>query len=299
MIAAHAGIEDGTGWGLLLAWSWDPLAWAGLVLLAVLYARGLARARPARLRVLAWWRPVLFYAGVGVLLLSLASPLDALAAHLFAAHMVQHMLLTMVGPPLLLLGAPVLPLMRGTPGAIRSRVLAPLARWRLLRRLAGLLTAPLAAWPLYVGTFWAWHLPGLYSAALESEAVHIFQHLAFLGTALLFWWNVVDPVPLRARLPYLGRFAYIIFALIQSTPLAAALTFSSTSWYRLYTQGPRLWGTDPLLDQQGGGLIMWMGGWTLYFIAFSVLFFVAANKDEAASQAEEASSSPSAAEVQR
>ncbi|MBI4236594.1 MAG: cytochrome c oxidase assembly protein [Chloroflexi bacterium] len=292
VVLAHSGVEDVTGQGLLQAWSWDPLAVAGLGLLALLYTRGVARSSGARLQVIAWWRPVLFYTGAGTILLALVSPLDALAAHLFAAHMVQHMLLIMVGVPLALLGAPVLPLMRGIPHAIRSAFLAPLARWRPLRRLGRSLTAPLVAWPLHVGTFWAWHLPGLYDAALQNEAVHIVQHVSFLLTAVLFWWNIIDPVPFRGRLSYPGRFVYLILAVVQATPLAAGITFASTPWYRAYAQSPRLWGVDPLADQALGGLIMWVGGWTIYLLAFSIVFFMAASREE---QGAPSATSPSSA----
>lgn len=284
MIVAHAGIEDAAIGGILTAWSWDPLAIGGLGFVALLYARGLASTRRGRRQALPWWRPVLFYLGLGTILLAIVSPLDELAAHLFALHMVQHMLLIMVGVPLVLLGAPVLPLMRGTPYAVRSRVLGPLARRGEVRRLGRFLTAPLVAWPLHVMTFWSWHLPGLYDAALENEAVHILQHVSFLGTAVLFWWNIVDPAPFPGRLSYLGRFAYLILALIQTTPLAAALTFASAPWYRPYVGGPRLWGLDPLTDQLIGGLIMWVAGWALYFIAFSILFFIAVSKEERAAE---------------
>jgi cytochrome c oxidase assembly factor CtaG len=265
---------------MLLSWSWEPLTLFTLGLVTFFYTRGLLRTRAAKVQVMVWWRPVLFYLGMAVILLSLISPLDALGGRLFLFHMTQHMLLTFVGVPLVLLGAPVLPVLRGMPFGVRQNTIGLLSRTRPTRRLVHLLTHPLVAWSAFVVTFWVWHLPGLYSLAVTNDLAHILQHTTFLATAFLFWWDLIDPVPMAGKLPYIGRFIYLILALTQSMPLAAFLTFASHPWYEPYIYGPGLWGLTPLVDQQIGGLIMWIGGTTVYFMALGVLFAVAVRKDE-------------------
>ena len=263
-----------------LSWSWEPLTVFVLGLGAALYFRGLRRIHPVKVRVILWWRPLLFYTGLVIILLALISPLDTLGRQLFTFHMIQHMLLTHVGIPLLLLGAPVLPILRGMPHGLRRAAIAPLSRFLPSRYLAHLLTHPLVSWPLFVGFFWVWHLPELYSAAIANDFVHILQHTTFLATAFLFWWSVIDPVPMAGRLPYLGRFLYVILALTQGLPLASLLTFSQSPLFAPYIAGGGLWGIDPATDQQIGGLIMWIVSMVSYFITIGILFVVAMTKDE-------------------
>src|SRR5262249_28549343 len=142
-------------------------------------------------------QPVAFVAGLAVLFLALASPLEPFAALLLQVHMLQHLLLMMVAPPLLWLGAPLFPLLRGLPGAIRTYWVAPLFRWSFLRRSFQLLTHPVPAWLLFTTATWFWHLPRPYELALGSDGWHHVQHVCFLGTALLFWYPVLRPYPSR------------------------------------------------------------------------------------------------------
>ncbi|MDO8532521.1 MAG: cytochrome c oxidase assembly protein [Dehalococcoidia bacterium] len=254
-------------------WSWDPGVLIGLVLAAVLYAVGLGRSARGRLGLFPWWRPAFFYAGLLVIAVALVSPLDALAHELFSAHMVQHVLLSTVAPPLVLLGAPFLPLLRGLPRALRRRVVAPLAHNAMVRRTLTAVTQPLAAWLLYTGLFWAWHVPVLYDLAVRHTAVHILQHMVFFGTVLLFWWNVVDPIPLRAHLRHPVRILYLFVTTIPNSALSAYLALSTTPWFASYLDTTRVWGLAPLEDQSLGGLIMWVPGGLLYLLAISGVFF--------------------------
>ena len=148
------------------------------------------------------WRTALFFAGLATLLAALASPIDGYAAVSFAVHMVQHMLLTVVAAPLLMLGAPVRPLLRGVPAWVRGGVVRPLARARTVRAFAHLVRHPLVAAALYVGGLYAWHLPSLYDAALVDARVHLIEHAWFFFSALIFWSVVIDPEPFRATLGY-------------------------------------------------------------------------------------------------
>ena len=127
----------------------------------------------------------------------LARRLEPFAALLLQAHMAQHLLLMMAAPPLVWLGEPLFPLLRGLPVPFRSVWIAPLFRSPLLRGLCTRLTHPAVALALFVAATWLWHAPALYDLAVRSDAWHYAQHACFLATALLFWFAVVRPRPSR------------------------------------------------------------------------------------------------------
>lgn len=273
---------------IALSWSWEPLTLFSLGLLAFFYTRGLRLIQHKKIQIMIWWRPLLFYTGLTIILLTLISPLDTLGSQLFVFHMTQHMLLTHVGVPLLLLGAPVLPVLRGMPYGLRQTTVGALSRFQPSRQLSHLVTHPLVSSALFIGAYWAWHLPAAYSMAVTNDLIHIAQHSTFLSTSVLFWWVVIDPVPMIGRAPYFGRLAYVILALSLSIPLAALLTFAQEPWYSVYAINSSLWKITPFVDQQLGGLVMWIGGMVPYFIAMAALFVVALNKDEEATRRTEA-----------
>lgn len=235
-----------TTWQLLASgWDWEPTVVVGCLALLAAY---IAVARPLSARA------ALFVAGDAILLLALVSPIDTLGdTYLFSAHMLQHLLLVLAVPPLLLLGIP-------------PRLFERLLLWEPARRVERVLGRPLLAWTLGTGTLWLWHAPPLYDAALRSEGVHIVQHLTFLVTATIFWWPVVAPAPLR-RLASLAAVPYLIASSLASSVLGVILTFAPPGLYapylhpadplgilRLIRQG---WGFSARADQQLGGLLMW------------------------------------------
>lgn len=245
-----------------------------LAFASALYLAGAARSR---IRGRAWpaWRTALFLAGLLAIGAALLSPIDALAHDLFSVHMVQHMLLVAVGAPLLLLGAPVRPLLRGIPRAIRRAVVRPIARSGLVRGLVHLLRHPLVAGALYVGGLYAWHVPALYDAALADEIVHVVEHLWFIAAALLFWSVVIDPEPFRATLPYAARIVFLLLAGAgQNTILGGLLAFSTRLLYRSYEGRPERYGFDAVTDQRVGGAIMWVPGDVIFLGAASAAFFL-------------------------
>ncbi len=223
----------------------DILLGAGL--LGAAYALGWARGP----RVGAT-RPVAFLAGLGALLAALNGPLHDLSDYyLFSAHMVQHLVLTLVVAPLLL---------AGTPGWMLDRLLAPLLR-RPLGRGAVRLTRPVPALALYAAALIAWHLPGPYTTALEIHGWHIVEHLVLLATAVLA----------------------CLFAFgMPMTVVAAMITGAEQVLYPFYAAAPRLWGLTPLADQRLGGVIMWVPAGVIPLLAFTVVFFrwAAAEADE-------------------
>ena len=195
--------------------------------------------------------------------------------------MVQHMLLVAVAAPLILLGAPVRPLMRGIPRALRRSLVRPIARSAAARALLHLLRHPLVAGGLYVTGLYLWHVPAFYDAALADEAVHVIEHLWFIASALLFWSCVIDPEPFRATLAYPSRIVFLLLAgAAQNTILGGLLAFSTRLLYRSYEGRPERYGFDAVTDQRVGGAIMWVPGDLIFLLAASVSFFLWLSQEE-------------------
>jgi cytochrome c oxidase assembly factor CtaG len=217
------------------------------------------------------WRLGSFQLGLGALLLALASPLEALAEVLLQAHMAQHLVLMMVAPPLLVYGAPTLPLLRGVPHMVRKRGLGPLLAWTVWRRLQHMLTHPVLGWLAFVVATLAWHVPAVYELALQSHFWHHVQHFCFISTGMLFWWPVLQPWPSRPRWPRWAMIPYLLLADIQNTALSAALVFSERVLYPTYLTVPRVWGITALDDQAAAGVMMWVPGSLVYLVPVGLL----------------------------
>jgi cytochrome c oxidase assembly factor CtaG len=214
---------------------------------------------------------ICFQSGVLTLFLALASPLHELAEKLLQFHMIQHLLLMMVVPPLLLLGFPILPLMRGLPRPAFRYGLRQLFSSRSFKRLARFFTNPLICLLGFMVSNVAWHVPVLYELALRSEFWHAVQHISFFGTGLLFWWPVVQPWPSRLRWPRWTMIPYLLFADIQNTALSAFLIFSERVLYPAYAAVPRLWSISVLDDQTAAGALMWIPGSVIFIVPVVVL----------------------------
>jgi putative membrane protein len=284
MIALHAGIDSGS---TLTTWSLDPIAVIAIPLAAILYTRGLRSLGPRR-PFHGSWRPWSFYLGLLAVAIALLSPLDHLADELFFAHMTQHMLITMAGAPLVLLGAPMIPMMRGIPRGARRKVVIPIAKSLPVRMFLRILTRPLVAWPLYTFLIIGWHFPVFFEAALEREAVHTLEHVLFATGAYVFWWNIIDPHPLRPNLSYLVRVPYIFISVVPAFVLGAFLVFAGTAWYAPYQTSAPLYGFTGLEDQQLGGVIMWIPGSFIIGAALVIDLFLAARTEQEAQLAREA-----------
>ena len=238
---------------------------------AVLYLRGwrvLHRVLSDRFPV---WRLCAFLGGVAAVLLALASPLDAFAGLLLSAHMLQHLLLLSVAPPLILLGAPLLPLLRGLPRAFARDGVGPFLVWPPLRRFGQALTHPVVGWLAMALSLCAWHVPAAFDLALRSPSWHKVEHACFLGGALLFWWPVIRPFPSRPHWPLWTVPLYLLAADIVNTGLCAVLTFSDRVLYPAYENVPRVFGTTALSDQITAGLIMWVPGSLVFLIPATVV----------------------------
>lgn len=230
-----------------------------IVLTGGIYLRGwlvLSRGMPQRFDAR---RAVAFMSGLAAVLVALGPPLDTLSHELLQAHMAQHLLLMMVAAPLLWLGAPVAPLLRGLPRAFRRTVAVTLSRPGI-RRLTRRLAHPAVGWVAFNLAFWVWHAPVLYEVALRSDHWHHVQHACFFVTALLFWRPVILAWPARPVWPRWAMIPYVLLAQFQNTILAVILTFADRVIYSGYETLPGPRGLSPLEDQSLAGVIMWVPG---------------------------------------
>jgi putative membrane protein len=237
--------------------SWHADVVAGVALVAGVYAAGARRTtRPSRGERSA------FGAALLVLLLALNGPLHDLSdASLFSAHMVQHLLLTLVVPPLLLVGVPA------------PMVDAALGRLRWVGATAHLLTRPLAALALYTVALVVWHLPRPYGAALEHHGLHVAEHLTLMATATLAWWPVLGRSRVAPALPYGAQILYLFAFGIPMTVVGAMVTGAEAVLYPFYAAAPRVANLEPLADQRLGGLLMWVPAGLIPLAAFTAVFF--------------------------
>ena len=267
---AHAG-QAPAPHDLPAAWNWDPPLLLLFALAAGAYGLGFARLRrrAGKRPQAVTRRAAAFAVGLGVLVAAVAGPLHALGSALFAAHMVQHLLLILVAAPLLLLGRPEVPWLAAAPAGPR-RWLSRRARPAAARAL-GPAAEPAAAWSLHAAAVWAWHLPLLYDAALRHEAVHALEHGTLLGTALLFWWPLVG---FRRRLDGGAAFLYLLAASLQGMALGALMALSHSPWYAAHASTTAAWGLTPLQDQRLAGLAMGVPGGMLYGLAAAALLVV-------------------------
>jgi putative membrane protein len=254
-------------------WSFDPPV-ALAIGFAILYWLS-NRRTVASLRTVVSRRRrhACFYAGLAVLLVALASPLDALSEQLFWAHMLQHILLLVVAPPLIVLARPWVRLWRSLPLDARQSLGRSFARGRLvwLRRTSAALGRPLPSFVLFCGVVLAWHVPVLFDATLTSETLHALEHTLFFVTALMFWKQVIDSPPLHASLNELQRVVYLIGAMVVMWVLAVVLALSPHPLYDAYAQqASRPGGISALSDQQIAAGIMWVPG----SITFAIVLFV-------------------------
>lgn len=239
--------------------TFDPWVLSGLAVAALGYGYGVARLWQRRTgRGVRLWQILCFTAGLGVLVVALIWPLDALSKLSFAAHMGQHMLFIAIAPPLLVLGAPLAPI--GTlPGARRVFGGFVRAPWTWFAR-------PSVAAGLHGATIWVWHAPGPFQAALRSDAIHVLEHATLLGTGLLFWWSLLRSG--RSRASGYGTNTVLVLTMTMHTGLLGALlTFAPRPLYPFYGAHAGALGLTPLEDQQLAGLIMWVPGGLLYLAA--------------------------------
>jgi cytochrome c oxidase assembly factor CtaG len=240
---------------LQVGWTWYPSVVIGFSLWTALYVLAIRRGRATSLA-----KQIAFHAGTLVGLIALVSPLDELGdEYLFSAHMVQHLLLMFVAAHLWL---------AGTPGWIIDGLIpgwfTGFAR-RLLR--------PVPAFLIFVGAMSLWHVPSVFQFALDHEGIHIFEHLTFIGAALIGWWPVIGTETARFTKPTPPvRMLYLFLLAIPCTVLSAILTFARAPLYPFYLTVPHPFGMNALQDQQLGGLLMWLPTHFILLVLLGITF---------------------------
>lgn len=246
-------------------WSFEPWVVWCLIISAGLYGVGVRRLwrHAGYSRGISSLQAVAFASGWMFLVAALLSPLDSLGAQLFSAHMVQHETLMLFAAPALVLGRPLAAWAWALPMRWRRGIGAffHTPGWRVPWLVV---TGPLAAWLLHAAALWLWHLPVLFEAALANEAVHSFQHLTFLFTALLFWWSVLGATTRKARALALVS---IFTTFLHTGALGALLTLAQADWYPIYAATAPAFHLSALEDQQLGGLVMWIPAGAIYLVS--------------------------------
>lgn len=242
------------------SFSVHPSTVIGIVAYAALYRwRAIVGAREGH--HLGRGKPIALAIALLVLFFSLNGWLHDLSdSYLFSAHMVQHLMLTLVVAPLLVMATPGW-MLRPT---LRSRTIAALARW---------LTNPFHTFAIFNVVFAGWHLPPLYNLAMAHHWLHIGQHLMFLVASVLMWWPILSPLPELPRLAYPMQMLYLFLMSIPMSIVAVYIAYADSVLYPAYAIAPRIWGISPMQDQQMGGLIMWIPGGLYFFTIISVIFF--------------------------
>ena len=251
---------------LLTQWDIPPVVTCALLLTALIYIRGWIHIRRTRPEQFSFSRLACFLGGIVALFIAVASPLDTFSESLLIMHMAQHYVFLSIAPPLILFGAPVVPLLRGLPAWFRRPILGPLFRTPAIRRLGRFLVRPQVAWLAMNLSFVAWHVPRAYEFALSSEFWHNTEHLCFFATSILFWWPIIEPWPSRPAHARWIVIPYLVLADFVNTGISAFLCFSGRLLYPSYGEIPRPFGFGALNDQIAAGAFMWVLGSIVFLI---------------------------------
>jgi len=243
--------------GIVAAWSFPIWPAIGIAVSGALYLRGWRALQRTRARELPRWRAYCFVGGLLAIWIALASPIDALDDFLLSAHMVQHFILMSIAPPLLVLGAPVVPTLRGMPRWV-IRGLRPVFASRTVHKVLHLFGHPVFAWLVMNVSYLAWHVPQAFDLTLRSEPWHNTEHMCFLLTSIAFWWVVIEPWPTQRRWSRWMVIPYLLSADVVNTILSAILTFSGKVLYPGYAAAERITSLTPLNDQILAGAEMWV-----------------------------------------
>lgn len=274
---------------LLSTWSFEPPVLIGLAIAALLYwrgLRGLSLGVVGRRPAMRPWQVLAFYAGLLTVVIALESPIDGYNGELFWAHMLQHLLLIMVAAPLLALGDPAVPLVRGIPLGIRRRALGAAARQAWVHRLGHVLSRlgrPAPVFVIFIVDLYLWHWNTLFTLTLQNQAVHDLEHICFIGSALLLWSQIIEVRSMRSPLTYGQRAIYSVLTAFSSNLLAMYFVFAPRPVYGAYAAvAHRPFGISAVADQQLAGAMMWVPVLFLFGGAFAVCVFKWLGEEEAA-----------------
>jgi putative membrane protein len=252
------------------SWSIDPVVLLGIAAVGFgyLWAIGPGLKHFPRATAVGFGKPFLFFSGLVILFVTVSSPLHVLGdEYLLTAHMIQHLLLMLVVAPLILAG---IPSWLGERLLFHPR-LAQVVRW---------MTRPVPAFIIFNGIFAAWHIPWLYQSALGNDMIHRTEHATMLFAAFVGWMPLISPFPQAPSQPYPVSMVFTFLNVFPSQIIGALLSLGDGVAYPVYALAPRVWGWQPMFDQQVAGLIMWVGEGFYFFGVITVLFFLWSAKQE-------------------
>jgi putative membrane protein len=242
---------------VLAAWRLPVPLTLSVIITAIVYLRGWRHLRSASTNVIPVWRVFSFLLGVCLIWLAIGSPLALLDEQLLTVHMMQHLLLMTIAPALILMGAPVMPMLHGLPQAFVRFVVGPLFRWPPLQFIGRVLSRPEVCWFAAAAALVGWHVPAAFQAALQTEGWHVAEHSSFMAAGFLFWWPVIQPWPSVPVWPRWSVLLYLFSATLPCDILSAYLTFCERVVYPAYANVPQLFGLSALEDQECAGALMW------------------------------------------
>ena len=257
----------------LSAWSLSGPQFIIVAFLAAVYLVGVLR-----LQIRSGWQAIpirkMLYGitGYAILFFAVAGPPEAFSQDMFFAHMIQHILIAMVGAVLLLAATPMAAYLWAMPETIRVGLAPSLAENGWIRNINATLTNPRFALPAFILTLWGWHIPEAYALAVRNDLVHLAMHLSMFATSILFWWPIIGPPPVRSQLTDPQRIVYLILVVTPTAVLAAIITLSNTVIYTTYIDTPHHFTLTPAEDQRIGGLLMWIPGNIIYLATLTTLF---------------------------
>ena len=259
---------------LLSTWEFRPDVLFVLLALGTLYVVGWRRLRrqSAHHKLASGLRLASYLSGLGIIAISLMSPIDRLGGQLFFMHMVQHLLFMMLAAPLLWLAEPFPIALWALPNRPRHSVAALFMRDSKFRRGLAHITSPGVAWLTFITIYIGWHDPNAYNAALYYSWVHNLQHITFFGAAMLFWWPVIGAAPhIHSRFPGWAKLPYLIGVIPPNMFLGVSIAFATEVRYTYYESIPRIWSFTIMQDQQLAGAIMWIAGSMMFIMAMLIV----------------------------
>jgi putative membrane protein len=255
------------------SWSAPVAVDLALLLAALVYARGWFRLRSAFPGLISLRRLAAFCSGIFIVWVAIGSPLNAFDDVSLTVHMLQHLLLMAVAPPLILRGAPALPLLHGLPRWLAQGLVGPVLRWAPVKRLGGLVTRPAIAWLVAALALIVWHIPAVFELALRWQWLHEFEHGCFFLAGLVFWWPVVEPWPSVVAAPRWIIPLYLFCATLPCDALSGFLVFCDRVVYSSYLSAPRVFRISPLQDQECAAALMWVCT-TIIFLVPAVMITI-------------------------
>jgi putative membrane protein len=243
---------------ILQSWSAPLSLNLALGLTTVVYVRGWFRLHAAFPSLFSAWRLTAFLAGIISVWIAIGSPVDAFDEISLSVHMLQHLLLMSVAPPLILLGAPALPLLQGLRESFARKVVGPVLRLAPVKQFGHFITNPAICWLAAALALIVWHVPAVFELALRWDWLHELEHACFFATGFLFWWPVVQPWPSTARSPEWLIPLYLFCATLPCDALSGFLVFCDRVVYSSYLSAPHLFGFPPLEDQEFAAAFMWV-----------------------------------------